>query len=188
MRKKLKLLSFLLCIVLVSASAVSGYFIARQEPRIVEKQDNSMEAVSVSADSDTITDETMVNLYTTYKMCSHVYVDSFYATNDMHGLSFTEFLKKFPDTRVLDFSEDSIVIENTFDCYCPDHYILKKNGSLLSVYRTKERSDEQYIYHETNVKTYDIDREELSALRVGKLFSSMQEVNEYLEKLKHSID
>ena len=121
-------------------------------------------------------------------MCSHVYVDSFYATKEMYGLSLTEFIKRFPETKVLDFGEDSIVIENTFDCYCPDHYILKMNGSLLSVYKTKAGTDEQYIYQETNVKTYDIDREELSALRVGKLFSNMQEVNEYLKKLKQSID
>lgn len=188
MRKKLKLLSFILCIVLVSASAVSGYLIARREPRIVEKETDDNEAVSVGANTDTITAQTVVNLYTEYKMCSHSSFESFNATEDMQGLSLTEFTKRFPETRVLSFSEDSIVIENTFDCYCPDHYILKKNGSLLSVYRTKAGSCEQYIYRETNMKTYDIDRDELSALRVGKLFTSMQEVNEYLERLGKMLD
>lgn len=188
MRKKLKLLSFILCILLLSASAVSGYLIARREPRIVEKEADENEVVSVGANTDTITAQTVVNLYTNYKMCSHSTFESFNATKDMQGLSLTEFTKRFPETRVLDFSEDSIVIENTFDCYCPEHYILKKNGSLLSVYRTKAGSYEQYIYRETNVKTYDIDREELRVLRVGKLFTSMQEVNEYLERLERNIE
>lgn len=188
MRKRLKLLWFILCIVLVSASGVSGYLIARREPRIVEKEADENEAVSVGANTDTITAQTVVNLYTNYKMCSHSSFESFTATKDMQGLSLTEFAQRFPETRVLGFSEDSIVIENTFDCYCPEHYILKKNGSLLSVYRTKAGSCEQYIYRETNVKTYDIDREELSALRVGKLFTSMEEVNEYLERLERSIE
>ena len=184
MRKHAKLIVFMICVVLVSASAVSGYLIAKKQPRVVERKAEEVEAVAAGADADTITEQTIVNLYTKYQMCNHKSFSSFPATEDMQGLSLTEFQKQYTHTRVLEFSEDSIVIENTFNCYCPKHYQLRKNGSLLSVYRTREGSDEQYIYYETNVKTYGIDEDELKALRVGKLFSSMDEINAYLEKIK----
>lgn len=168
---------------LIIASGIVGFLTARNEPRIVEKPTETEDTVQVDANNSQITANTMLTVHCEYKLCRHTVIDQKQVLKEMKGLSFSQFLSRYPEFTILEFDEDNVVVKISFDCYCPQHYILKKDGTKLVVYRTVSGKDEQEICRETNVRYNSIDEDEKDVLLAGKVFNDLDEIDDYLKKI-----
>lgn len=183
MRKLYKrLLAFFISLVFVMLSGAVGYVMARQEPRIVQAE-QSPESVAAGANDARIASGAVVSWFYQYEMCRHTESVRDIADNSIVGLSFSQLQQKYPDARIVSFDTDSVVLEKKLICYCHLHYILKKNGDVLAVYRTKPGTDEVEKLREFKVSIDGIDEEEQKALITGRVFSDMQQIEHYVYKL-----
>ena len=183
-RKHPKLVIALLVIFIFCMAGVTGYILAQNEPRIV--QDDTAEPSSISVDSDTarISSDATVTWDYVYSMCGHhIYVESS-VDESMVGMTFTVLQEERPDLRIISFDTDQLVLQKSFDCYCPDHYILRRHEDMLAVYRTSVGTDQQYIYLEVPIRFSSITTEQQEALDVGKVFGSLSDLELYLEDIE----
>lgn len=187
MRKQTKNRIYVLMIIsmLLCASAVFGFLAAQNEPRIVEKTpESSASAVPAGADDVKITEETRVQWDYYYEKCAHhVYVHC-QADEDMVGLSFTQFQKNHPDVKIVEFDPHELVLKKTFECYCPNHFILTKYKNELAIYTTKLGSNKQEMYMRVPINFYDLESYAQEVLSVGKVFTDLDDVESYLEDIE----
>ena len=181
MRKSYKRLLFLfISLVFVALSGVVGYMLALNEPRIVDSQP-SPTAVQVGADDARIAKGAAVTWTYEYDMCRHETTQTFTADNDLVGLSFSQLQQKYPEARIISFDPNEVSLEERFDCYCPDHYILKNDGGTLCVFQTKVNTGEQEKAETLDVSVDDMAEDEREALDTGWAFTSMDDVDAYID-------
>ena len=173
---------FIFVMIVLLGSAGLGYMIARGEPRIVEPEP-TLGDVEAGANDARISSGAIVTWKYEYEMCRHCIQEKKPADVEMIGLSFSQFRENYPDLRVISFESDSLVVEKSFDCYCPDHYILKLNGENLAVYRTRLGTDEQEMYSSIDTRLDLIDPDKRSVLVAGRVFSTMGDLKDYVEKI-----
>lgn len=177
-----RLLTFLISLMVVLLSGVAGYGVARQEPRIVDAKPTPT-AVEAGANNDRIAAGASITWVYDYDMCRHTETVETTADKDFVGLSFTQFQQKYPGFRIVSFDADAVVIKKELLCYCPQHLVLKKDGDIISVYRTKSGSDEQEKLRDFGVDIMGIDPDEQKALETGRVFSDMSEIERYISGL-----
>lgn len=187
MRKQTQNRIFVLMIVgiLVCSAAVFGFLAAQNEPRIVEKEpEASSSAIPAGVDDVKITEETRVQWDYFYEKCAHhVYVHC-QADEDMVGLSFTQFQKQYPEIQIVEFDPHELVLKKTFECYCPNHFILTKYKNELAIYTTKLGSNKQEMYMRVPIAFDDLESHAQEVLSVGKVFSELEDVENYLEDIE----
>ena len=165
----------------IAAAALLGWMIAKSEPRIVAADEQ--EPIAAGADDTRIAQGAKIIWYIDYQMCGHSVTLETIADSDSVGLTFTQFCEKYDDVRVLSFSSAQIELKKRLMCYCPEHYILKKNGDMLAVYRTSLGTDKQDVYLQTQLRFADIEEDEREPLIIGRVFGSFSDLEAYLVKL-----
>lgn len=178
------LIIFIICTLLICGAGLIGFQMAKNEPRIVQ-EDAQDEALQVGAEKGRITPDTTVSIDIEYKMCTHHIYESCLADEDLQGLTFSEFSEQYPNTKIIEFSSSKLVLKKTFRCYCPEHFVLKKDGDQLAVFRTKSGTDEQVVYREIDVYFNQIDEQEKQVLLTGKVFGTVDEIEIYLVKIQN---
>lgn len=177
-----RLLFFFISLVVILLSGAVGYIVARQEPRIVEAEP-SPTAVEAGANDARIENGASVTWIYDYEMCRHTDAVTSTADKTLVGLSFTQLQQKYPDCRIDLFEPDDIVLEKSLLCYCPRHYILKKNDEVLSVFRTKAGTEEYEKLRDFDISFDDIEKNEQESLTTGRVFSDMTDIEHYVFKL-----
>jgi hypothetical protein len=168
---------------IVACSGLTGFLIAEGEPRIVAEKEEEEPAVQVGADNDRITKDTVITWDYEYKMCKHhVYVDT-EPDPEIVGFSFTQLQDAYPNAHIASFSAEEVIINKSFECYCPEHYILKKSGDKLAVYRTASGSDKLDIYINIDIDYEDLEQDDQKALEAGRVFTDFDDLQVYLEEL-----
>ena len=183
LRKHKKLFIFLVLIIFFSGVGILGYIYAKNEPRVVE-EDTSDTEVAVNADDARIADDATIEWDYEYTMCCHHIYVSCAVSEDMAGLTFSELQEKYPDVIVIEFDTDELVLKKKYNCYCPEHYILKKYGDELAIYRTAVGTDKQYVYLEIAILFDAIEDDEQEVLEIGKVFNSLSDLEAYLEDIE----
>jgi hypothetical protein len=89
-----------------------------------------------------------------------------------------------PDVRIVSFEPKKISLKMSFDCYCPRHYILRQYRDELAIFRTVLGTPDQEVYIEVPILFSSIDADEQSVLEAGKLFDSLEELEDYLEDME----
>ena len=184
-KKHPKLVIILLFIFFLCIAGTAGYIWAQNEPRIVQ-QDDTADPSAVLADADTarISPDASVTWDYVYSMCGHhIYVES-PVDASMVGMTFSALQEARPDLRIVAFDTDELVLQKTFDCYCPNHYILRRHEDMLAVYRTSLGTDQQYIYLEVPILFSTIRPDQQRALDIGKVFGSLSDLEHYLEDIE----
>ncbi len=118
-----------------------------------------------------------------YKMCCHHIYISCEVDESMAGLTFSQLQKEYPNVRIVSFDTKELSLKMSFDCYCPNHYILKHYRDELAVSRTILGTDDQEICLEIPIRFDNIPEDEKKVLETGKLFDSLEEIEEYVESL-----
>ncbi len=182
-RKHKKLIIFLCMLLIVAISGLIGFLIAESEPRVVAETSEEETAVQAGADNDRIAKETVITWDYEYEMCKHhLYIDS-EPEPDMIGLNFTQLKDKYPDAVIVSFSADEVVLKRRFGCYCPEHFMLKRNNDQLAVYRTAAGTDKQELYIDVDILFSDLSIEQRELLEEGRVFSNFDDLQAYLEKI-----
>jgi hypothetical protein len=116
-------------------------------------------------------------------MCKHhVYVDA-EPDPEMIGLSFSQLQDVYPNVHILSFTAEEVVLKKSFNCYCPEHYMLKKSGDKLAVYRTAAGSDKQDMYINIDIDFKALEEDDQQALEAGRVFSNFDDLQTFLEKM-----
>lgn len=181
-----KLFIFSIIIVLLSVTGFLGFSIAKNEPRIVELPNtpDSSSVLPAGADDATIEDGATVKWDYEYKKCAHHIFVSCQVDKDMVGLTFSMLKEQYPDIKIIDFEPDKLVLKKSFDCYCPEHMILKKYKDELAIYRTSLGTDKQDIYLKIHIKFKGLDADERQVLAIGKVFNSLEDMESYIEDIE----
>lgn len=179
-RHKRLFMAAIIIFVLVSAGAV-GFISAQNEPPIVDDEASSM---AVGVDNTRLVEGADITWQYEYKMCGHHIIIHCPADENMVGMTFTDFQETFPDARIVSFDSDAVVLKKTFDCYCPDHYILKKHEDELAIFRTSLGTDESYIYMTIPIVFDSIRADQQAILSVGKLFDNLADLESYIEDIE----
>lgn len=167
-------------VILVVISGAVGFILASNEPRVVKVTPAPSE-VPAGADDSKIAKSAKVEWEYEYRMCGHSVHLSCMADDNITGLTFSQLQAEYPDARIISFEPDRIALKMSFECYCPRHYILKRYGEGLAVFRTTLGTDEQEKYRELNIRLSDINAEEREVLETGKIFESLDNLDNYLE-------
>ena len=186
-RKHKKLIIFLIMLMVIAVSGLIGYLIADSEPRVVaEKADDDDEFVQADTDNDRIDADTMITWDYEYEMCRHhLYIDT-EPDPDIIGLTFTKLQNKYPDIVIVSFSADEVVLKKRLECYCPEHFLLKRNADKLSVYRTAAGTDEQDVYIDVDIDFSKLSKSQQEQLEDGRIFSDINDLQIYVEKLNRT--
>jgi hypothetical protein len=143
----------------------------------------SPSAVAAGANDARLKSGAIVTWVYEYDMCRHEVTEEAEANADLVGLSFSQLQQKYPQARIVLFEPDAVTLEMSFTCYCPSHYILKKDGDELGLFRTRAGTDEQEKIQEYHIKFDSISAGERDAVSVGREFSDMTDVGVYIQKL-----
>ncbi len=183
MRKTYKrLLFFFISLVFVLISGAVGYIVARQEPRIVAVEPTHT-VVEAGANDTRIASGASITWTYDYEMCRHNEQVISTADKPLVGLSFSQLQQEYPDVKIVSFDTDAVELEKNLLCYCPLHLILKNDGGVLTVFRTKSGSVEQEKLRDFEIELSNIDEAERKALDTGRVFSDMDEIQRYIYKL-----
>ena len=172
----------LISVLVLAGAGAAGYTLAQGEPRLRE-QVESTEAVDYKYEGQFIAQNATVRWEYGYEMCSHTVTVEAPVDEELVGLTFTELQEQYPEAYIVEFSSEEVVLRQSFACYCPEHYILKKKDDELAIYRTKLGSDEQYVYRLIHLPFDSIEAGKRAALTTGRVFDSLQDAESYIDEV-----
>lgn len=164
---------WVICLTIILGAGVTGYVLAKNAPSIFDE-----EAENASTGGDSVGLECEFVLIEQYDLCGHKQQTAG-NSREIIGKKKEEVANLYPDYTVAVFSEDKVVLTKTLEVYCNQHYILKLNGNTLEILR--EKDGEYAAQRQLNASLYDLSQEKKNILSHGKVFSSLIEVNAYLE-------
>lgn len=185
MRKHVKLIRFLIFILIVSGAGLFGYMTASNEPRLV-KSSPSPSAAPAGVNDSKVKEGAEVDWDYEYNMCAHHIYAKSTADSKMVGLTLTQFQAEYPQVRIISFDPDKLVLRMSFDCYCPDHYMLRHYKDELAVFKTILGTSDQEVYIEVPIKFSNVPDDEKDELEAGKLFGNLDDLENYLENIEQT--
>lgn len=176
---------FLAVMIAGVGAGLIGFVAAQNEPRIVQKTpEPTSSALPAGAENARIAPDAKVHWHYTYERCAHRVLVECNVDESMVGLTFTEFSQRYPYIKIIEFDSDKLVLSRSYDTYCPEHYILKKNGNELAIYRTAVGSGKQEVYLKVPIDFNEIAPDERKVLEAGRVFSSISDLESYLEDIE----
>ena len=162
------------CLAIIAGSGVSGYVLAKNSPSIFSEETEE----AASADDDTAGLNCELILIDEYSQCGHQEQASG-ETRDIIGKTEEEIAALYPEYVVDSFSAEQVVLRRTFDIYCGQHYILKLTDERLEILKGKDGAYE--TLQQLELSRYTLSAEERTLLTHGKVFSSIEDIDTYLE-------
>ena len=183
LKKSTKRLLFLfISLIVMTLSGLAGYILAQNEPPIVAAEPT--EDIAAEADNTRLSADAVVTWVYDYEMCRHKITETT-AAGELAGLTFSWRQYKYPKARIAAFGPGDATLELSFACYCPDHFILKKEGDVLALYRTLAGTDSQEKIREYPIDAGSLAAEENDELTIGRVFSDRIDASIYVEKLRN---
>ena len=112
--------------------------------------------------------------------CNHIYEEKLDPA-ETRGMSKSDLIIRYSNMELQEFSTSGAVLTCTLSSYCPEHYLVKLNGTKLCIYRTRVGTEEQILVKELNVDTSGMDTTDFQE---GVLFDSMEDIESFLENLE----
>lgn len=183
LKKSTKRLLFLfISLIVMTLAGLAGYILAQNEPPIVAAE--PAEDIAAEADNTRLSADAVVTWVYDYEMCRHRITETA-AAGELAGLTFTGLRQKYPKARIAAFGPDDATLELSFACYCPDHFIFKKEGDVLALYRTLAGTDSQEKIREYPIDADSLTEEENDELMTGRVFSDRMDAAIYVGKLRN---
>lgn len=104
----------------------------REEPDIQE------EYISTSTDEAKTTPNTVLIIKKYYKDCNHAKTEKKAISSEMVNLGKEEFIKKYPNFEVEEFSKEKVSLKTEVDSFCGEHYLLIAEEGNVNIYRLDE--------------------------------------------------
>lgn len=120
-----------------------------------------------------------VNVFT---KCGHKTYE-YSPAGEMSGYTRTELQNSSKSLRVVSFSPQEANIERYIDGYCPDHYLLKAKGKVLSIFKTDINTLSLVEKMRVSFDLSKLEKDARDILEKGMIFGSLQEIEQYIEDM-----
>ena len=115
----------------------------------------------------------------------HTVISTLENASGFTGLTKTELADRYPKAIITSFSSDLVHIVERFEGYCPEHFVLlSAEEGMLKVMRMQAETLENVCVLEIPDALDGLDAETAEQLQQGEAFSSLDEINRYLENLE----
>lgn len=175
--------TLLISVLLLMGAGITGYTLARGEPRLRE-QSEATQAAAAGEDNVKISRNATMRWVYEYEMCTHTVTAEATVDEELAGLTFTQLQQKYPKARIVSFDSKRVELKMRYACYCPEHYILKKHDNELAIFCTKSGTDEQRVFRLIHIGFDSIEEGEQEVLETGRVFDSAADAQAYLNALK----
>lgn len=186
-RKKLirRLVTTAIILGLVCLSGVIGVMKARnEEPIMLDNIQKEQDLLAVDGQITTLGGSYKLTIQYNYRPCNHEVVEVYEHQTELAGKTRQEVEKEYPDFQIEQFDEDQVVLEKSFSVYCEKHYILIWEDDQLAVYQTQSKTgDQAKVKQMDDSATRNMTANEKKQVKQGKIFSTLEEIETYLDKL-----
>ena len=188
MKKSSLLIIFISCLVLFLSSFFYGYYFTGKN--ISKKPDNNDSALDadeleIIKEEVRISPNTSIEKETYYTECRHTIKDRAKIDDNIINMTEKEFRnymkKNHPDMRIVSFSVANIVLGESRDTLCPNHYIIGESEGKIAVYRISDTGEKILfkIFKDYSLSLLkEIDQEKL---KKGIVVDTEEEISDVLE-------
>jgi len=148
-----------------------------------KSMDDENLALNVQAVSDTgLSPDADVEWEYDYIKCKHMEYISTKASNDMIGKSGTEIANLY-GAKLVSYQSNNIKLKKEINSYCPRHYILKKDGDNISIYKPISGSEQLEFTKTTDIKFSILSGNAKTEIENGKAFEWVEDLELFLEDI-----
>jgi len=172
---------FLLCVLSgIFCGMIVGFALY---PRVMQTPENNVQTVDHIGRINILPD-TLIHCTYRFTGCEHV-IDRSIDPLVHVGQTKEEFLNEYRDTEIQSFSSERVQLRCLKQGPCPQHIMLRADETgQLSIYQTKEDTLEVTNIQILSIFVAAFPSEIAEELYEGIVFSSLDEINEYLENIE----
>ena len=176
-----KLLIVFALLIAACGVGLGGYYLAQQQPSV--KKTEQASSVPVAMEKNTVSKGCILTTKYIYTMCGHQETSEEVVGSGLVGMTRDEVKKYFDGYNLEVFSTDKIVIIKTINQYCQKHYILKEQQGELVILRDIPGTADLELFRQTGISAGILSSDERQKIYYGKVFSSLDSIEEYLESM-----
>lgn len=171
---------------LICLSGVIGVIKARNEaPIMLDNIEKEQDLLAVDGQITALGESYELTIKYHYRPCSHEVEEVYENQTQLAGKTRQEVEKEYPDFEVQQFDEEKVVLQKELSSYCEKHYILIWEGNQLAVYQTEPKTENQVkVRQMDDTVVNDMTTNQKNQVKQGKVFSTMDEIDEYLNKIE----
>lgn len=128
--RKLKIISFVLGVICLAISGVA--ILNDDKQQSYADNDNGIETINTEYKVGVNTDFTVITKYT---LCNHEIEDKIEVTKEMINMTYADVVNKYKGYEIIEFNNDKVVLKNTLNEFCSQHYLVKETDGKIGVYR-----------------------------------------------------
>jgi len=132
---------------------------------------------------DVIGINTIVEIKYKYQKCGHETNITKKADESMFGLGVVDFLERFDEFRIIEFSERKLELAKSLNQYCDKHYLLKMIGDTVMILQSDTENEDFVVVKKTKLRRKDLDDNIYLILKRGKLFNSLDDIENYINSI-----
>lgn len=190
-RKKNRLYIAAVSLLIIAGACIYGYNVSRNPESHIEPTPSPSGGIVITSPQPSPTDieviqqnnilaqDAVVMLEYMHSKCKHT-VRQMKTGNQISGLTKQELEVMFPGMQVTEFSRNGATLKKSVDQYCPNHYILKKEGEEINIYRPEAGRTELKL--EKSISGIVIIDDSLG-LEEGLVFDNLNDIEEFLEEI-----
>lgn len=177
-----KIITLLVAIIIILLGIVSGIYLYNKSNSDIDRNNNFnsearevitieneteiAQSMLVSSTEEKTTSNTLIIYKTYYAKCNH-YINEYKDIDAAYiNLTKEEFAEKNKAWKITNFSPSEIILEKQEDEYCNQHYLLKINNGVLTIYLIDEK-EEKTEYEITDITTEYLTTEDILKLEKG---------------------
>ena len=115
-----------------------------------------------------------------YNECGHLHVNYAELPSEFINLTQKEIEESYEDWRVEEFDSKNVILAQSVDRMCDDHYVLKLGNENIEIYQMKEFDDFQLL-RKTNISKEYLTSEDIEKLEEGIFVFGISNLNSALE-------
>lgn len=148
--------------------------------KIEYRADIDPTAETNSKETEKITPNTTIVFNKYYKKCNHLIRRKEDVTAEMVNLTEDEFKSLYQDWKIQQFNSSEIVMYKEFDDECGEHYVVKADNDLISIYR-RDSNEKLNLIEETDISIKYLPQIDIDKLQKGVELNGKEELNAYIE-------
>lgn len=117
-----------------------------------------------------------------YIKCFHTEYIEAKADKNMIGKTGKEIATLY-NAQLVSFQSNKIVLRKEINYYCPNHFILKKDGEKISIYKPKSGSSDLELIKNTGFSFASLNDNLKKEVENGKVFDTLEDIEYFLEDL-----
>lgn len=174
---------FVICIILIfSISFYIGInIISSQSNKENNTEINNSEIMEITAiEDEKISPNAILILRTYYEKCKHTNEKIETISNELVNVNQEELEKKYSKWNIESFEKDKVILKESVDEWCEEHFVLRDKNGYVEVYKIQE-SGEETIYLKTNIPTQYLPATDKHALSKGLYIYGEEELKVILQ-------